>query len=288
MNYIAEIRAFYDWLQLNQLPADAQALWHLLMHFNNKAARKQGDSWMWPEKFTVANSTITSILSFSRQQLDRMRNVLIQAGRIEYKKGQGSRSGTYRLIPFDANYVTQSVTQTVTQTGHKPDTNPDLCNIFGTYIIGNSNPNNNDNSGDGGGARTREASSQALDAYLADRDLNMDAYFGYTAETKAAAQRIAEGLFTRFAGRPPNEQDVFRVFRATSHNEPVDWENPAEWRIDFPAERVKLLAYAFEAAADAGKPGNWQYIQGVLNTLRERNIETVDEAEQYDVERTCK
>lgn len=152
MNYIAEIRAFYDWLQFNQLPADAQALWHLLMHLNNKAAKKQGDLWIWPKSFTVSNSTITSILAFSRQQLDRMRNVLIQSGRIVYTKGKGSRSGTYHIIPLEANYVTQSgganyvtqpVTQLDTQTGHKPGTSGDLCNIFGTYINNNSNSNSN-------------------------------------------------------------------------------------------------------------------------------------------------
>lgn len=116
MNYIAEIRAFYDWTTFNLIPADAQALWHALMHLNNKCAIQVNGQWLWRVEFTVANTTLESILKFSRTQLDRMRNVLIQSGRIGYRKGRGNQSGTYRLIPFDTQYVTQAVTHFVTQT----------------------------------------------------------------------------------------------------------------------------------------------------------------------------
>ena len=166
MNYIAEINSFYNWVMFNPIPPDAQALWHVLMQMNNKCAVKIGDEWYWRVDFSVPNLTLLSILTFSRQQLDRMRNVLIQTGRIVYKKGKGNQSGTYKIIPFDNMYVdkcvdnfpekvwistvshnvTQSDTQVDTQSGHnlihKADTNPDLCNIIGTYI-NNNNKNNN-------------------------------------------------------------------------------------------------------------------------------------------------
>lgn len=112
MNYIQEINAFYDWLVTNPIPADAQALWFALMHINNKCA--------WLDEFTVANTTLLSILGFSRQQLDRMRNVLIQTGRIEYKKRDGRQAGIYKIISFMPNNVTQPVTQVETQ----PETQP--------------------------------------------------------------------------------------------------------------------------------------------------------------------
>jgi hypothetical protein len=135
MNYLREINAFYDWLITNPIPADAQALWHVLMYINNKCA--------WQERFTVANKTLASLLGFSRQQLERMRNVLIQTGRIEYTKRDGRQAGIYRIVPFVSNNVTQHVTQTfvsnnvtqvetqpvtqlltqpVTQTGHNQST----------------------------------------------------------------------------------------------------------------------------------------------------------------------
>ncbi len=131
MDYISEIRAFFDWIQFNSIPADAQALWHLLMYLNNKCAVKINDTWYWRVEFAVSNTTLLSFLRFSRQQLDRMRNLLVQVGRIEYRKGKGNQSGTYKLIPFDAHNVTQVVTQLETQTdtqvwtqtGHKSSTN---------------------------------------------------------------------------------------------------------------------------------------------------------------------
>lgn len=116
MNYISEIRAFYDWIQFNSTPADAQALWHTLMYLNNKYAIQINGQWFWRVEFTVTNTTLQSMLKFSRTQLDRMRNVLIQSGRIEYRKGRGNQSGAYKMIPFDAQYVTQTVTHPVTQT----------------------------------------------------------------------------------------------------------------------------------------------------------------------------
>ena len=139
LNYIVEIRAFYDWLQFHSLPAGAQALWHALMYLNNKCAVVVNGSWVWRVEFTVTNTTLLSILKFSRQQLDRMRNALIQAGRIEYKKGRGNQCGTYKLVPFEANNVTQVVTQTDTQSGAQTVTQ--VWQNCSTLI--NSNPNSN-------------------------------------------------------------------------------------------------------------------------------------------------
>lgn len=117
MNYIAEIRAFYDWKQTNKLTADAQALWHTLMHINNKCAVCIDGEWLWRVEFRVSNQTLLSYLEFSRTQLDRMRNDLIQRGRIRYRKGKGNQCGTYQMIPFNTQYVAQTVTQPGTQTG---------------------------------------------------------------------------------------------------------------------------------------------------------------------------
>ncbi|KAB7709014.1 hypothetical protein F9802_02450 [Bacillus aerolatus] len=34
-DYIKEVHAFYDWLELNELPQSAVLLWHALMHLND-------------------------------------------------------------------------------------------------------------------------------------------------------------------------------------------------------------------------------------------------------------
>lgn len=100
---------------LKPIPAGAQALWHLLMNINNGCAVNIDGKYYWPVEFTVSNGSLTSVLDFSRTQLDRMRNVLIQSGRIVYKKGNRGQSGKYRINPFNTHYVTQPVTHPVTQ-----------------------------------------------------------------------------------------------------------------------------------------------------------------------------
>lgn len=155
MDYYAEIRAFYDWNTFNSVPADAQALWHALMHLNNKCAIKVNGQWMWRVEFTVANGTLESMLRFSRTQLDRMRNILIQSGRIGYRKGRGNQSGTYRLILFDTQYVTQTVTQFDTQTDTQSATQTDTQVWHKPIPLNNTTSNYNNNSSSAC-ARTRE------------------------------------------------------------------------------------------------------------------------------------
>jgi len=75
---------------------------------------------MWADEFTVTNIEVSNELEISRQQLDRMRNLLIQKKLITYSKGNGSKSGVYHMNSFQqkafvSNNVTQDVTQRVTQ-----------------------------------------------------------------------------------------------------------------------------------------------------------------------------
>ena len=68
MNYIAEIKAFYDTLELNPLPSPAIALWHALMSIANKTG--------WQEEFTVAVSVLVLKSGQNAQAIKRARNRL--------------------------------------------------------------------------------------------------------------------------------------------------------------------------------------------------------------------
>lgn len=119
MNFLAEILAFCNWAPLKSIDARAHALWLWLMLMNNDKAIQVNGGWYWPVEFTVKNSALELILDFSREkkELAEVRNILIQMGRIRYKKGKGSSSGIYRMVPFNPKkYTTQTVTQTDTQT----------------------------------------------------------------------------------------------------------------------------------------------------------------------------
>lgn len=111
MNYMEQINQFYVWLAGNPISGNAQALWHRLMAYCN--------AFGWKDDFTITNARLIEDLNISRQELDRIRNVLVQRERIQYVKGSGNKCGTYTIIPF----VSQKKHDPVTQTGHKPDTN---------------------------------------------------------------------------------------------------------------------------------------------------------------------
>lgn len=94
MNYIKELNAFYDWLEINELSPSAINLWYALMHINNKAA--------WAETFTVAESVLCVKTGLTDRTLRKVRNELKQKGRIDFVSRKGGRAPIYKIIPFHA------------------------------------------------------------------------------------------------------------------------------------------------------------------------------------------
>lgn len=110
MNYILEIRAFYDSLEINSLSAQAINLWHALMHIANKA--------QWKDSFSVAIATLELKTGLKKKAIINARNLLCQKGCIVCTKGNGSSSATYSMISRLNNpIVCLSDTQTGTQSG---------------------------------------------------------------------------------------------------------------------------------------------------------------------------
>lgn len=276
MNYISEIKALYDWTQTNPISADAQALWHALMYINNKCAICIDGIWLWRVEFTVSNQTLLSYLGFSRTQLDRMRNVLIQKGRIRYRKGKGNQCGMYQMIPFDAQYVAQTVTQSGTQVG---------VQLWRKRVPLNNNnitPNFNFISGDGEAPAPALEAENEVNVYLQDRGLDPFFTLEVTEEIRRETNRFADAVFKKFTCRRPTAVDYSNVFWCISLREHDDAADT--WKITLPQERKKLLIYAFEEANEAGKPGDWRYIGGVLRKQHQRGIKSLDAAEDYDIE----
>lgn len=89
MNYIAEIKAFYDLVQVKQLSTGQVALWHALMVINNKCA--------WIEWFTVPNLTLELYTGLSRSGVYKARNALKQLGIIDFKPN-GTKATSYKLV----------------------------------------------------------------------------------------------------------------------------------------------------------------------------------------------
>jgi hypothetical protein len=89
LNYLAEIKAFYDRLELNPQPNTAIALWHALMSIANKAG--------WPDTFTVASSVLGLRSGLNASALKRARNKLATDGFIEWKSRGGNLAAQYKI-----------------------------------------------------------------------------------------------------------------------------------------------------------------------------------------------
>lgn len=88
MNYITEIKAFYDLVQVKRLSTGQIALWHALMNINNKCA--------WIEWFTVPNITLELLTGLTRQAIVKNRNILKQYNIIDFKMN-GTKATSYMV-----------------------------------------------------------------------------------------------------------------------------------------------------------------------------------------------
>lgn len=115
MNYLLEVKAFYDWLEINPLPSPAIALWHGLMHIANKTG--------WQQEFTVAISVLSVKTGLNAKAIERARNTLSQNGRISWKKRGGNQAATYQINPLCDKIAYENVARCVAQVSHTPSHN---------------------------------------------------------------------------------------------------------------------------------------------------------------------
>lgn len=132
----------------------------------------------------------------------------------------------------------------------------------------------------------RANAERIVTEYLEGRGTYLPAYFGVTDEILSNVELFATAMFKRWTTRAPTKNDIARVFFAIRRQE----QDPQtkEWTVTFPQDGRDLLMYAFEQASNAGKPGDWNYIQGILRNLAMRQIRTLDQADDYDFERDTK
>lgn len=90
MNYLMEIKAFYDRLETNPLPSPSIALWHALMYIANKTG--------WQEEFAVALSVLVLRSGLNETAVKRARNKLMQEGYITWRSRGGNQAAVYKMI----------------------------------------------------------------------------------------------------------------------------------------------------------------------------------------------
>ncbi|WP_417088494.1 hypothetical protein [Eubacterium maltosivorans] len=107
MNYLSEILAFYNWLEMNPMQASAIDLWHALLYTANKSG--------WASEFSVPISMLKIRTGLNKDAIYRARNTLTQMGLIEYRTRSGNQSAVYKLCSIASLKPTQGATQTATQ-----------------------------------------------------------------------------------------------------------------------------------------------------------------------------
>lgn len=93
MNYLKQIIAFDKWEELHPLSDKAYRLWFKLMAIANVSG---WDEWLSVPLLKLKSELHTS----SDQTIMNARNALVQAGRIEVRKGKHGKSADYHLIPL--------------------------------------------------------------------------------------------------------------------------------------------------------------------------------------------
>jgi hypothetical protein len=89
MNYLAELKAFYDTLAVNPLSSHDIALWYALMSIANKSG--------WKNEFPVALSVLAFFSGANESTVKRSRNKLAQCGYITWRSRNGNQSAVYHL-----------------------------------------------------------------------------------------------------------------------------------------------------------------------------------------------
>ena len=136
----------------------------------------------------------------------------------------------------------------------------------------------------GEGGRPEEPPEDGVPYYMADSVDDLTAYFGWNEDVARELKQITRELLGMYwADHKPDERDEQRVFELVHERR---GEGP-ETTIIFPESRKELLAYAFEQASKAGAV-NWNYIFGTMRKLAARGITTLQEAWEYDEERSLK
>lgn len=105
MNYLLEIREFYNSLEINEIGTNAIVLWHALMNVNNKCN--------WQGSFTVAIRTLELKTGLSKPAILRARNVLKQYKYIDFET-KNNKAAVYKINSLQ--YLTDTASDTATNT----------------------------------------------------------------------------------------------------------------------------------------------------------------------------
>ncbi len=124
LNYLTEIKAFYDTLVINSLSSPDIALWYAMMSIANKSG--------WKNEFPVALSVLAIYSGVNESTVKRSRNKLAQCGYITWRPRRGNQAAIYHINSLVVHREPQIEPQTVPQC--EPQTVPQSIPIHKTKL----------------------------------------------------------------------------------------------------------------------------------------------------------
>ena len=104
MNYLTEIKLFYDWLETHPLSANGIVLWHGVMQIASRSG--------WKNPIEIPSSLLETRTHLERTTIFRARSQLVEQGLLRIHNRGGRSPCCYTIIPFSQSIVLHSTTQT--------------------------------------------------------------------------------------------------------------------------------------------------------------------------------
>lgn len=119
MNYLTEIKLFYDWLETHPMSPSAIALWHGLMFIANRLG--------WEDDFTIPLATLEVRTGIPTTTLYRIRKQLEESHLIEVISHGGRSCASYRILSFESQFVSQNGKQDESKNDDKMQVNEKIA-----------------------------------------------------------------------------------------------------------------------------------------------------------------
>lgn len=218
MNYLKEIIAFEEWLERGYLSASSQLLWYKLMYRCNRLG--------WTEWVQVDNLRLMSDLHIdSKNTFLRARDALVEAGRVEVRKGKKGSPNQYRIIPFfpeekkGSNFEPKTEPQTKLQM--EPETEPQTGHI-NKHKLKHKKNNSNELS------EKPELFSSAITTICAEYNRICGSYPHLVKITEKRKQAIRARLNTGYT-----IEDFVKVFELAEESQFLRGKNDRNWSANF-------------------------------------------------------
>ncbi|MCI1999579.1 MAG: hypothetical protein LKJ75_02440 [Clostridia bacterium] len=272
MNYLLEIKAFYDWLEVNQLPTSGIALWHALMHIANKSK--------WQDNFTVAVVVLEVKTGLNKQAVLRARNMLKDKGLIDFQK-RGNQAAIYHINSLlQCDFHTTDDTANDTTNDTTDDTANNTASDTANDTISKQNKTKQNDI-----RNTKELPPETDDDTPKSERPKMDyerirQYFNTQCTAFPAVREITERRKTALRSflKKHSKEDLKTLLDTAQQSAFLTGSNDRGWRADFdwilkPANAIKILEGNYSKSAGLSGTAEQKAKKNSFNSYSQRQYD---------------